>query len=179
MARRLGTVLCAFVLTLLMAAGSAEAGTRTVKDEKGPAKQWASNSLVKATLKYTEERTVFRLKVKRLSKKLTRGHAGVLYSDGSVLLIDAFHRKNGTKVTDATFIDDDTAVALPAGVTTSRWNYRRDVLIISVDSTQFDPKPANRRAVLEAYTRQKGRQVPPCPVKTPCNDDYVSALLKR
>jgi hypothetical protein len=153
-------------------------------DERGPAQQGPANSMIRATLTYTEARTVLRLKLERLDKALTRAFGTVYYPDDSMLRIRAFYRNGKTKVTDATYSDMDGSQVFRRGVT-SKWNYQRDVLTISFNNERNDPKPWNRRAQLDAFTvMKKAMHGPHCEIDedfnvVPCNDDWVSARLKR
>ena len=101
-----------------------------------------------------------------------------------MLRVRAFYRNGKAKVTDATYSDEDGSQVFRRGVT-SRWDYQREVLTISFDNALYDPKPWNKQARLDAFTVMKtAMHGPHCPVDEdfnvlPCNDDWVSARLKR
>jgi hypothetical protein len=173
----------AVVIGLMVSGGAAYADSTTVADEKGPALQKPAYQLTRGTFTYTAERTVFKAKIKRVSKARTWVGAHVLYPGGGQISLRTFYRGGTEKVTAATYVSKGgDQVELTAS---SRWDTKRDTVTIILNNRTQDPKPGNERAALDLYTVTKGwLHGPLCGINPDgtvkkCNDDYVSARLRR
>ncbi len=180
-----GAAALLLTLTLVITAAPAQAGRTTVRDERGPAAQGPSNSLVAGTLVYTRKRTVFRGRFVRVRKHQTRMLGSVAYPDGSSVRVRTLHR-SGRKVVRGTFrTPTGHTRPVPRRALSAQWKVPRRVVRIVIDHRRWDPKPRNRRAQLALFAVQKGRMhAPLCPFRpdgtlTRCNDDSVHATLRR
>lgn len=180
----LGSVAAVVALlgTTVGLAPSAHAETRTVVDERGEALQAPAYQLLSGTMTYTRDRTVLSARIQRVVRDRTWVGGSVYYADDSMLRVTTTYR-DGRRVTRGTFFTaGGSQMAVPV---TARWDFARDRVTMTVDNAAHDPKPGNRRALLDVYTVTKGwMHGPHCDVRPNgeierCNDDYVSARLSR
>lgn len=168
--------------TTVALAPPAHAETRTVVDERGEALQAPAYQLLSGTMTYALDRTVLSARIQRVVRDRTWVGGSVYYPDDSMLRVTTTYR-DGRRVTRGTFFTaGGSQMSVPV---TSRWDFARDRVTMTVDNAAHDPKPGNRRAVLDVYTVTKGwMHGPHCDVRPNgelerCNDDYVSARLSR
>ncbi|WP_426247603.1 hypothetical protein [Nocardioides sp. LHG3406-4] len=179
--RAVGAALVASLL-ICVAAGAATAETEKIRDESGRALQQPPNQLVSGKLTYTTTRTVWVARVERLSKQRTRVFGSIYYADSSYLKVSTKYRQGELVATGHFYAPDQPPLAVPVE---ARWDLKRDRVTITLDNLLADPKPLNRRARLDVYTVTRGwMHGPHCGVTDagdvkPCNDDYISARLRR
>jgi hypothetical protein len=148
-------------------AESAHAATRVLRD---PGTQTSAvNDLQRARMTYRMHRTVYRLKIKDLSRADTQAFVR-FYRPGYDLFI-ATRFVRGRKTVRAVRTDYDTfrAKRFHRGVHV-RWNFRTNSIL--VHNTRF---LSGRSARLEAYTVPKGAMHGP----RGHPDDFVSARVRR